>query len=157
MWGCRTLDSALVAAARFWFPPWLFMMAATLRFWKPPTTFFYGIAIFAGALLADPPLKTVNITVRVYDWVHVEPATVAAAESEAARIFKQAGVGLVWLNCAGSASESDLDPICLQVLSFGPIGLADCCRYSGGPWEHIARRRIQRDRHLRKHFLEACR
>jgi hypothetical protein len=70
----------LVAAARFWFPPWLFMMAATLRFWKPPTTFFYGIAIFAGALLADPPLKTVNITVRVYDWVHVEPATVAAVE-----------------------------------------------------------------------------
>jgi hypothetical protein len=71
------------------------MMAATLRFWKPPTTFFYGIAIFAGALLADPPLKTVTITVRVYDWVHVEPATLAAAESEAARIFKQAGVGLV--------------------------------------------------------------
>ena len=90
------------------------MKPAALRLWKRPTTFFYGLVIFASMLFAGPPQTSADITVRVYNWAHVELGTLTAAEKEASRIFRGAGVGIAWLNCSRSTAEIDQSPMCSQ-------------------------------------------
>lgn len=53
--------------------------------------------------LTQTPGTAVNaspeVTISVYDYAHVSPEALAAAESDARRIFRQAGVETVWVTC----------------------------------------------------------
>src|SRR5690349_2481709 len=98
-------------------------MTAVFGFRKRTTTFFYGLVIFARTLLAGPPQTRADITVRVYNWAHVELGMLSAAEDETSRIFRDAGVGITWLNCSPSTSEADQSPICSQTCPWGQFGL----------------------------------
>jgi len=61
----------------------------------------------AGAAPAAPELA---ITVRVYDYAQTSPSILDAAEREAGRIFGQAGLKLVWLDCMPEPATPPPDP-----------------------------------------------
>jgi len=67
---------------------------------------------FAGVLLADPRQTSVNVTIQLYNWAHVDLKVLTAAEDEASRIFRE--VGITWLNCALSPSEAEVSAICTE-------------------------------------------
>jgi hypothetical protein len=73
--------------------------------------FLLGLSVMPHAGAAEPKL---DITVQVYNWAHVAPGTLRAAEGEGTRIFTKAGVGVLWLNCPLSPSESKESPICAE-------------------------------------------
>ncbi len=50
----------------------------------------------------DAETSRATITLRVYDYAQVKPATLAAAEREASRILSQAGVTTQWQECPTS-------------------------------------------------------
>lgn len=71
------------------------------------------VSVALACIGAEPNLTAQtsrDITVQVYNWAHVLPRTLAAAETEAARIFRGAGVGVMWLNCPLSLSR-DREPL----------------------------------------------
>jgi hypothetical protein len=70
---------------------------------------------------AEGPQTSPRITVQVYNWAHVQPETLAAAEDEAARIFKKASVEMVWMNCPLSVVEAGASPICWDSGPRGPL------------------------------------
>jgi hypothetical protein len=98
-------------------------MTATRRFWRCPTALFYATVLIAKVLLAGPPQTSVDITVRVYDWAHVEPGILSMAKDEVSRIFREARVGIVWLDCSSSTSEAEHSPICTQACPWGQFAL----------------------------------
>jgi hypothetical protein len=59
----------------------------------------------------------------VYNWAHVELGMLSEAEQEVSRIFRQAGVGIAWLNCSPSKAEADQSPICSQACPYGQFVL----------------------------------
>jgi len=70
-----------------------------------------GLAVVAAAVAGSPAWAKNNrdaetsratITLRVYDYAQVKPATLAAAEREASRILAQAGVTTQWQDCPTS-------------------------------------------------------
>jgi hypothetical protein len=70
-----------------------------------------GLAVVAAAVAGSPAWARNNrdaetsratITLRVYDYAQVKPATLAAAEREASRILAQAGVTTQWQECPTS-------------------------------------------------------
>lgn len=61
---------------------------------------------------AEPELR---ITVRVYDHAQVPAKTLGEAKSQATRVFRHAGVGLVWLDCVLPTHE--LAEACRQPLA----------------------------------------
>ena len=70
-----------------------------------------GLAVVAAAVVGSPAWARNNrdaetsratITLRVYDYAQVKPATLAAAEREASRILAQAGVTTQWQECPTS-------------------------------------------------------
>ncbi len=65
---------------------------------------------------AEPKL---GITVQVYNWAHVAPGTLTAAEDEGTRIFREAGVRVLWLNCPLSPAEARESPICAEPCPWG--------------------------------------
>ena len=52
------------------------------------------------------------VTVRVYDYAELRPATLERAEEESARIFRLAGIETVWLHCALIQAELAANPVC---------------------------------------------
>ncbi len=70
-----------------------------------------GLAVVAATVTGSPAWAKNNrdaeasratITLRVYDYARVKPATLAAAEREASRILAQAGVTTQWQECPTS-------------------------------------------------------
>jgi len=70
-----------------------------------------GLAVVAAAVAGSPAWAKNNrdvetsratITLRVYDYAQVKPATLTAAEREASRILAQAGVTTQWQDCPTS-------------------------------------------------------
>jgi hypothetical protein len=55
-----------------------------------------------------------GINVRVYDYAHVGRGTLIAAEKQAARIFRQAGLDMSWCSVPAGTAESLTDSICGQ-------------------------------------------
>ena len=65
------------------------------------------------ALAKNPPdTEKSTITLRVYDYAHVNRPALLAAEGEATRIFADAGVNARWLDCPTSHAEWDNFPNC---------------------------------------------
>ena len=89
------------------------MMTAFPRFQQLLAASGTYLAAFAGALMAGPQTG-VDITVQAYNWAHVELGTLTAAQDEAARIFRVAGVGIVWLNCPLTVVEAEAYRICME-------------------------------------------
>ena len=52
------------------------------------------------------------VTVRVYDYANLRPATLKQAEKEAARVFRIAGIDTIWLHCALTQEELAANPVC---------------------------------------------
>jgi len=80
--------------------------------------FLLGMGVMPHAGAAEPK---VDITVQVYNWAHVAPMTLTAAEAEGTRIFREAGVGVLWLNCPLSPSEAKKSPICAEPCPWGRL------------------------------------
>jgi hypothetical protein len=53
-----------------------------------------------------------KLTLRVYNYAGVDPKSLARSEKVAATIFKNAGVEIVWLDCAPSAAQIQKYPAC---------------------------------------------
>jgi len=80
--------------------------------------FLLGLSVMPHAGAAEPKFE---VTVQVYNWAHVAPETLAAAEAEGTRIFREAGVGILWLNCPLSPSEAKESPICAEPCPWGRL------------------------------------
>lgn len=63
---------------------------------------------------AQVPQTRPGIIVQVYNWASVAPQTLTAAENEAARIFREAGAAVSWLNCPLTIPEAQANPICID-------------------------------------------
>jgi hypothetical protein len=80
--------------------------------------FLLGLSVMPHATAAEPKL---GITVQVYNWAHVAPETLTAAESEGTRIFREAGVGVLWLNCPLSPADAQESPLCAEPCPWGRL------------------------------------
>jgi hypothetical protein len=58
--------------------------------------------------------STREVTISIYDYAHVLPEALTASENDAVRIFRQAGIETVWVNCLPKAGSVDLK-LCDQV------------------------------------------
>jgi hypothetical protein len=61
------------------------------------------------------PLRTENdiqITVRIYNNVHIQADTLVQAELAAAQILSEAGVRVVWFDCSTSVAAGQRQPLC---------------------------------------------
>ena len=58
------------------------------------------------------PGPTIRITILVYNYVHVSPATLAAAEREANKILGAAGAQAAWIECLDQPSAPDSNGLC---------------------------------------------
>ena len=87
----------------------------------------------AGGETRQPDETDLRVTVRVYNYARVSPADMATAERVAARIFRQTGVELSWVDCPRTRQEAQQNPACqsshtpteilLRVVSEFPEGL----------------------------------
>ncbi len=99
-----------------------------------------GLAVVATAVAGSPAWAKNNrnaetsratITLRVYDYVQVKPAILAAAEREASRILAKAGVTTLWQECPTSHDAKKDFPGCAApqsddyVVSILPNAMAD--------------------------------
>ena len=67
----------------------------------------------AGADSRKVPISPeARITVRVYDYADVAARTLSSAKQDATWIFRQAGIGLDWQDCALTAEELLENPAC---------------------------------------------
>jgi len=78
--------------------------------------FLLGMSAMPHAGAAE---RKLDITVQVYNWAHVAPGTLTAAEGEGTRIFREAGVEVLWLNCPLSLSEAKQSAICAEPRPWG--------------------------------------
>src|SRR5579859_2191525 len=69
---------------------------------------------FAENGIADEPEQSPTFTVRVYNYVHASPATLAWAEREADRIFSEAGVQAAWLDCLAVEPTTGRQNLCQE-------------------------------------------
>ena len=60
-----------------------------------------------------------TITVRIHDYVHVPPETLARAEEVTSKILREAGVDVVWLDCNIAVPVEKRQPACARPL--GPL------------------------------------
>jgi hypothetical protein len=84
-----------------------------LGFAKWLTAAMLGPSLFVGPLPARAA-EAGGITVQVYNWASVAPQTLTAAETEATRIFRTAGVVVSWLTCPLVEAERQANPICAE-------------------------------------------
>jgi len=68
-----------------------------------------------------PSFKSINLTVRVYNFAKIESYTVERAQKRISAILGQAGVELNWIPCPRNASEVAQFPACTSEL--GPTDL----------------------------------
>ena len=59
--------------------------------------------------------QSLRFTVRVYDYDGVPAGILKRAEEEAARIFRQVGLEVIWTSCPTSDEEPQKHPTCNQV------------------------------------------
>jgi hypothetical protein len=79
-----------------------------------------GLAVLMAAGAAEPASArnreiepgAVTITLRVYDYVHLDRSRLLAAEGEAAAILAQACIEARWVDCPTSEAELDKYPDC---------------------------------------------
>ena len=76
----------------------------------------------ARSLVASEGGSDLTMTVRVYDYAVVSRATLARAEEEASRIFRDVGVEMVWLDCPESEGTAK-NPACKPPLGATGIDL----------------------------------
>ena len=74
--------------------------------------FSLSSAGFAETLRVEQAKPSLEITVRVYNYARVPSGTLARAQKEATRIFRQIGVKLAWSPCPLSAAERQGNPAC---------------------------------------------
>ena len=87
----------------------LFQIPLALRLILPFTV--YGFS------KTPPPqneLPDLRITIRVFNYAKVSPQTWAFAQTVAARIFRQAGIETLWLDCSLSSEGTYSLPVCDQ-------------------------------------------
>lgn len=84
---------------------------------KFSATRWVALAILAAGLPGfseQRPADMLQITLSVYNDASVPEQVLAKAEREAARIFRQAGVKLVWIPCSPSRRQGASDPGCVN-------------------------------------------
>src|SRR6266849_1377146 len=93
------------------------MTTATIR--KPSHLSFSLLCftIMTDHPLASAPTTTRSVTVEVYNRTGVEPKVLKAAEDEAARIFRNAGFEVAWLDCSSATSKGERNAICSEPFS----------------------------------------
>src|ERR1700751_3381661 len=69
--------------------------------------FVLGFFTLASLCLAQGP---VDITISVHDYAGASADTLAKAEAEARRIFRQAGLHTTWLNCSPKLELEKIEP-----------------------------------------------
>jgi hypothetical protein len=76
-----------------------------------------ALLVLVSSGLTQTPGTAVNtspeVTISVYDYAHVSAKTLAAAESDARRIFRQAGIATVWVTCLPKPERIQLKGCCL--------------------------------------------
>ncbi len=65
---------------------------------------------------ARMPEPETALTVRLYDYAHVPPGTLAEAKNQAIQIFRQAGVDLRLVACGLTEEENTRNPACRESL-----------------------------------------
>lgn len=90
----------------------------------------------AGAPVSGTEAPSSTITVRVYDYARVSPATLHGAELVAAKILRKAGVETVWLDCPFEAGVA-APRACEQVPGPGGIVLRILPRFPTGRELHL--------------------
>jgi hypothetical protein len=81
----------------------------------------YASLCHAAVQSTAPADGSPRITVRVYNYAGVSRPTLAGAEKEASRIFREAGIETSWQDCPTSHAEEEAFPGCAQLL--GPPGV----------------------------------
>lgn len=76
-----------------------------------------GSAGFGGDILAARGESGPKITFRVYNYAQVSQNTLAAADREAQRIFRKAGVETDWLNCPVVNTDTQASETCRAVVA----------------------------------------
>jgi hypothetical protein len=70
-------------------------------------------SLFAQTLSAAAPTRP-ELIISVYDYAYIPTEFLAAAEGDAGRIFRQAGVETVWVNCLAKPEKVDVNS-CYEV------------------------------------------
>jgi hypothetical protein len=79
--------------------------------------------LFSEAACASPAALDLTITVRVYNYTQAPPTILARAEREAGRIFGEAGLKVLWLDCTpGYSTPIPQDP-CQEAIETADIRL----------------------------------
>ena len=81
----------------------------------------YAAVCHAAGQSTAPVVGSPRLTVRVYNYAAVSRATLAGAEKEASRIFREARIETSWQDCPTSHAEEEAFPGCAQLL--GPAGV----------------------------------
>lgn len=76
----------------------------------------------AGKLKPGPSVSSVQFTVRLYDYAAVPARTLTEAERVSAGIFREAGVKLLWVECAGFQENAHSFNPCRLVKD--PLGIS---------------------------------
>jgi len=64
--------------------------------------------------------SNLQITLRIHDYVHIQPETLARAEAVSSEILHDAGVEVFWLNCDTALPVEKREPACAR-----PLGRLD--------------------------------
>lgn len=94
------------------------------RDWRLLTAIILTVAAatsFASHATARERESDLGIAVRVYNYAEVSPATLRKSEKEASRIFREAGIETVWLDCPTSVAKAADCPACEPPL--GALGV----------------------------------
>ena len=85
---------------------------------SPPLARAWQLAGVQGAppapapMVASTPGSPLRMTLRVYDYAHLDPVMLTRAREIAAAIFKESGVEAAWVDCPISAAEFGKYPAC---------------------------------------------
>jgi hypothetical protein len=82
---------------------------------------FLAVPSLGYAAAGDEGGHQLTISVRVYNYTHFSKGLLRQAESDAAAIFRAAGVEIAWTNCNPAADDLSKDSPCAQFL--GPFQL----------------------------------
>jgi hypothetical protein len=77
---------------------------------------------FPQSACAAPVAPDLTITVRVYDYTRASPTILVGAEREAGRIFHEAGLKVVWLDCTNGPTPIPQD-LCQEALEAEDVRL----------------------------------
>ncbi len=90
-------------------------MSRSLRDWSLVAVVGFALPASARTPAASEVKQPLRFTVRVYDYDGVPHGALKRAEEEAARIFRQVGIEVIWTGCPTSDEELQQHPTCNQV------------------------------------------